>query len=34
VATAAWMNADIWLPRSIWFVGLLARACKIVITTA
>ena len=34
VATAAWMNADVWLPRSIWFVGLLARACKIVITNA
>ena len=34
VVTAAWMNSDAWLPRSIWFVGLLARACKIVITTA
>ena len=34
VVTAAWMNSELWLPRSIWFVGLLARACKIVITTA
>jgi hypothetical protein len=34
VVTAAWMNSDVWLPRSIWFVGMLARACKIVITTA
>jgi hypothetical protein len=34
VITAAWINSDAWLPRSIWFVGLLARACKIVITTA
>ena len=34
VVTAAWMNTDFWLPRSIWFVGMLARACRIVITTA
>ena len=34
VVTAAWMNSDVWLPRSIWFVGMLARACRIVITTA
>jgi hypothetical protein len=34
VIAAAWLNSDAWLPRSIWFVGLLARACKIVITTA
>jgi len=34
VITAAWMNSEVWLPRSIWFVGMLARACRIVITTA
>ena len=34
VITAAWMNSNVWLPRSIWFVGMLARACKIVISTA
>ena len=34
VVTAAWLNSDVWLPRSIWFVGMLARACRIVITTA
>ena len=32
VVTALWMHSDAWLPRSLWFVGLLARACKIVVT--
>ncbi|HEY2995773.1 MAG TPA: hypothetical protein VGM22_23395 [Methylomirabilota bacterium] len=34
VVTALWLYSDLWLPRSLWFVGLLARACKIVISTA
>jgi len=34
VVTALWVHSDAWLPRSLWFVGLLARACKIVISTA
>jgi hypothetical protein len=32
VVTALWVHSDAWLPRSLWFVGLLARACKIVVT--
>jgi hypothetical protein len=32
VAVAAWMQSDLWLPRSLWFMGLLARACRIVIS--
>jgi hypothetical protein len=32
VAAAAWMQSDLWLPRSLWFAGLLARACRIVIS--
>jgi len=32
VVTALWMHSDAWLPRSLWFVGLLARACRIMIT--
>jgi hypothetical protein len=31
VATAMWMNSEIWLPRSLWFMGLLARACRIIV---
>lgn len=31
VAALAWTQSDLWLPRSIWFAGLLARACRIVI---
>jgi hypothetical protein len=34
VVTAMWVYSDLWLPRSLWFMGLLARACKIVISTA
>ena len=34
VVTAAWVHSDVWLPRSLWFVGLLARACRIVVSTA
>jgi len=32
VAAVAWMQSDLWLPRSLWFMGLLARACRIVIS--
>ena len=31
VAGVAWMQSELWLPRSLWFLGLLARACRIVI---
>jgi hypothetical protein len=31
VVTLAWMQAELWLPRSLWFLGLLARACRIII---
>jgi hypothetical protein len=34
VVAAAWVYSDLWLPRSLWFVGLLARACRIVVSTA
>ena len=27
----AWAQSDLWLPRSLWFLGLLARAWKIVL---
>ena len=32
IVTALWVHVDAWLPRSLWFVGLLARACRIVIS--
>jgi hypothetical protein len=32
VATAVWLHSDAWLPRSLWFLGLVARACRIVIS--
>ena len=32
VAVVAWMQSELWLPRSLWFMGLLARACRIVIS--
>jgi len=31
VSLAAWMQSDQWLPRSLWFLGLLARAWKVII---
>jgi len=27
----AWMQSDQWLPRSLWFLGLLARAWKVIL---
>lgn len=32
VVTALWVHSDAWLPRSLWFVGLFARACRIVVS--
>jgi hypothetical protein len=32
VVTLAWIQTELWLPRSMWFLGLLARACRIVIS--
>ena len=34
VIAAAWIESDAWMPKSIWFLGLLARACRIVINVA
>jgi hypothetical protein len=31
VSIAAWAQSTLWLPRSLWFLGLLARAWKIVL---
>jgi len=31
VGIAAWAQSELWLPRSIWFLGLLARAWKVVL---
>lgn len=30
-SAVAWVQSDLWLPRSLWFIGLLARAWKIVL---
>ena len=32
VITAGCMYTDLWLPRSLWFMGLLARACRIMVS--
>jgi hypothetical protein len=32
VVVVAWIQVDLWLPRSLWFMGLLARACRIVVS--
>ena len=31
VGVVAWLQSDLWLPRSLWFLSLLARAWKIVL---
>lgn len=31
VVAATWLRSDLWLPHSLWFMSLLARACRIVI---
>jgi len=32
VGGLAWAYSDAWMPRSLWFLGLLARACRIVVS--
>jgi len=32
VVAAVWLNSELWLPRSLWLLGMLARACRIVIS--
>jgi hypothetical protein len=32
VAAVLWAQNEVWLPRSLWFLGLLARACRIVVS--
>jgi hypothetical protein len=34
LATVAYVESSTWLPRSLWFMGLLARACRVVFTSA
>ena len=31
MAGAAWLQSDLWVPRSLWFLSLLARAWRIVL---
>jgi hypothetical protein len=31
IGGVAWTQSEIWMPRSLWFLGLLARAWKIVL---
>lgn len=31
MAGAAWMQSDFWIPRSIWFLSLVARAWRVVL---
>lgn len=32
VVTTLWIQSEAWLSRSLWFLGLFARACRIVIS--
>jgi hypothetical protein len=32
IVTVLWLQSDLWLPKSLWFLGLLARACRIVVS--
>jgi hypothetical protein len=32
VVALAWIETELWLPKSLWFLGLLARACRIVVS--
>jgi hypothetical protein len=32
VAVTMWIQSELWLPKSLWFLGLLARACRIVVS--
>lgn len=31
VVAIAWLETQLWVPKSLWFLGLLARACRIVV---
>jgi hypothetical protein len=31
IVAAAWMQSDLWVPRSLWFLSLLARAWRVVL---
>jgi hypothetical protein len=31
IVTAAWLQSDLWVPRSLWFLSLLARAWRVVL---
>lgn len=31
IVAAAWLQSDLWVPRSLWFLSLLARAWKVVL---
>ncbi len=31
IAGAAWLQSDLWVPRSLWFLSLLARAWRVVL---
>jgi hypothetical protein len=31
IVGAAWMQSELWIPRSLWFVSLLARAWRVVL---
>jgi hypothetical protein len=32
VTASLWIRSEAWLPRSLWFVELMARACRVVIS--
>jgi hypothetical protein len=32
VVAVMWTQSALWLPKSMWFLGLLARACRIVVS--
>jgi hypothetical protein len=34
LATTAYVESAVWLPRSVWFLALLARACRVVFLNA
>jgi hypothetical protein len=31
VTASAYVGRDVWMPKTVWFFGLLARACRIVL---
>jgi len=32
IVSAMWRYSEVWLPRSLWFMSMLARACRIVVS--